>query len=70
MPNCYQSDRYGKDLHMPQDTLEFTGCTCHIAIANVPWQYYKNTYEPMRAFKTGTIFPELDKPFRGRRGCS
>ena len=39
-----------------------------VAMAYVPWQRNCNTYENLdEAFKTGTIFPELNKPFLGRR---
>lgn len=44
-----------------------------LAMAYVPWQQWNNTYDLDRALMTGTIFPELDKPFRGVRkkgGCS
>lgn len=39
-----------------------------IAMGYVPWQNFGCTYEPMEGFRAGTIFPELDKPFYGRRG--
>ncbi len=40
-----------------------------VAMAYVPWQHLCTIYENLEeAFKTGTIFPELDKPFTGRRG--
>lgn len=51
--------------------------TCHsldalgqfpIAMAYVPWQRFGQTYDLCKAFHAGTIFPELDKPFRGKRG--
>jgi len=42
-------------------------------MAYVPWQHFKTTYELDKALETGTIFPELDKPFlavgRGCRRC-
>lgn len=39
-----------------------------IAMAYVPWQKNFKMYENIdEAFKTGTIFPELNKPFLGRR---
>ena len=43
-----------------------------IAMAYVPWQHFDRIFENLEdAYKTGTIFPELDKPFCGRRGgCS
>lgn len=37
------------------------------AMAYVPWQDFGNLYELEKAFEIGTIFPELDKPFIGRR---
>lgn len=39
-----------------------------IAMAYVPWQRFRNLYEPDRALQIGTIFAELDKPFTGRGG--
>lgn len=39
-----------------------------LAMGYVPWQNFECTYEPAQALKAGTIFPELDKPFYGRRG--
>lgn len=39
-----------------------------IAMAYVPWQQLTNVFENLEeAFKIGTIFPELEKPFKGRR---
>ena len=42
-------------------------CTYPIAMAYVPWQKFGNTYELEKAFRTGTIFPELDQPFMRAR---
>ena len=39
-----------------------------IAMAYVPWQRFGQTYDLSKALCVGTIFPELDKPFRGKRG--
>jgi len=39
-----------------------------IAMAYVPWHQFGCTYEPMQGLHAGTIFPELEKPFYGRRG--
>ena len=39
-----------------------------LAMGYVPWQNFGCTYEPMEGLRSGTIFPELDKPFYGRRG--
>ena len=38
-----------------------------LAMAYVPWQQFGALYEPEKGFMAGTIFPDLDKPFLGRR---
>lgn len=38
-----------------------------LAIAYVRWQNLGDVYEPEKALAQGTLFPELDKPFYGRR---
>lgn len=41
-----------------------------VAMAYVPWQRLTNIYEDLdEALEVGTIFPELNKPFEGRRCC-
>ncbi len=35
----------------------------HLAIASVPIQTWNGVYDEEQAFKNGTIFPELNKPF-------
>jgi len=39
-----------------------------LAMAYVPRQRWNTTYEPETGFVCGTIFPELNLPFTGRRG--
>ena len=39
-----------------------------VAMAYVPWQKWKDIYEPCKALESGTIFAELDKPFLGKGG--
>ncbi|EET59292.1 hypothetical protein BRYFOR_08814 [Marvinbryantia formatexigens DSM 14469] len=40
-----------------------------LAMAYVPWQpAFNDTFPLCRALQNGTIFPELCKPFCGRRG--
>jgi hypothetical protein len=57
------------DCRCPQEGNDAQDARYALAMAYVPWQFYRNTYEPDRALETGTIFPELDKPFMpGRRG--
>lgn len=39
-----------------------------VAMAYVPWQRMVKLFDDLEeAYCTGTIFPELDKPFTGRR---
>ncbi len=39
-----------------------------VAMAYVPWHKLDKIYEDLEdAFREGTIFPELNKPFYGRR---
>lgn len=52
--------------HSENRTDPWNGLTA--GMAYVPWQQFACTYEPMQGFRAGTIFPELDKPFYGRRG--
>lgn len=40
-----------------------------IAMAYVPWQDWYAIYEVEKGFHCGTIFEELNKPFRGIGGC-
>jgi len=40
------------------------------AMAYVPYQKFAPTLELKKALQVGTIFPELCKPFCGRRGGS
>lgn len=39
-----------------------------IGMTYVPWQKWRDIYEPSKALERGTIFAELDKPFLGMRG--
>jgi len=39
-----------------------------IAMCYVPWQHFDKMYDDLEvAYRNGTIFPELNKPFQGRR---
>lgn len=40
-----------------------------LAMAYVPWQKWCNIYEADKGFCHGTIFKELNMPFRGIGGC-
>ncbi len=39
-----------------------------VAMSYIPFQTWETPYETLRGYDKGTIFPELDKPFYGRRG--
>lgn len=39
-----------------------------LAMAYVPWQTWRKIYDAEKGFCRGTIFEELDKPFRGTGG--
>ncbi|WP_243002528.1 MULTISPECIES: spore coat associated protein CotJA [Lachnospiraceae] len=39
-------------------------------MAYVPWQKWRNLYEPCKGLQRGTIFEDLSKPFHGRGGCN
>lgn len=39
-----------------------------LAIAYVPWQRWNQICPLEKALQIGTIFPELDQPFLGKRG--
>lgn len=42
-----------------------------IAMAYVPWQQFKGICENLeKGYYDGTVFPELNKPFTGRRCCN
>jgi len=40
-----------------------------LAMAYVPWQKWQNIYDAEKSFCRGTIFQDLDLPFRGIGGC-
>lgn len=40
-----------------------------LAMAYVPWQTWQNIYDAEKGFCSGTIFQDLDLPFRGIGGC-
>lgn len=42
-----------------------------IAMAYVPWQKFDKMFDDLeKAYQCGTVFPELNKPFTGRRCVS
>ncbi len=68
----YSVIAYKKGSSMNQNLVNPMDGSCssgyEVAMAYVPWQNFTRAYEPQRAWNTGTIFPELDKPFLGAGG--
>lgn len=62
MPDCSRGNfNYMQNLGANVDQFP-------IAMAYVPWQRFDGIYEDLeKAFQVGTVFPELNKPFTGRR---
>jgi hypothetical protein len=51
------------DKHKPEYIDQYP-----LAMAYVPWQRTAHVFEDLHtAFMVGTIFPDLEKPFTGRR---
>lgn len=65
MNNC---DRQGKMKYTPCPIMSPVEEET-LAMAFVPWQYFHNVYDPDKALMCGTIFPELNLPFMGKRGA-
>lgn len=56
-------------LMQKRNWVDMTNLNLPIAMAYVPMQKAPIMYENLEdAFKKGTVFPELDKPFFGKRG--
>lgn len=59
---CGCSDKIeDMDIYKHADHLPLT-------MAYVPMQHFSNIFTPCKGFRMGTIFPELCKPFCGKRG--
>ena len=77
--NCSMPGRTMPDCGMPNDGMSdgmsgnFRGNDAYryrdfpVGMAYVPWQMFKDIYEPEQSLEAGTMFAELDKPFLGRR---
>jgi len=65
MNTCYQQTTCGSVP--PTQTQKDPLAGLPVAMGYVPWQNLTTVYEPDKALQVGTIFPELRKPFEGRR---
>ncbi len=60
-------------FHKPKPTPTPTPCDCNLTVTDTlpvgmvyaVMQEYKNTYSPADALSRGTLFRDLDLPFRG-----
>ena len=79
MANCQNNMRCSRRTAMPSASFgrSMEGCpNTHndflegrsLAMAYVPWQQWREIYEPCMGFAHGTIFSELDKPFLWKGG--
>lgn len=59
--NCMQPTPYARTCEEQIDTFP-------IGMAYVPWQVFRDMYDPHQGLNRGTIFKELDYPFYGKRG--
>ncbi len=63
MNQCCNHEKLAFCSHKKMDELDGLA----VAMGYVPWQNLHTLYEPDKALQVGTIFPELNKPFEGRR---
>lgn len=61
--NCIQRERMPRTCNSDYDLNNLP-----LAMAYVPWQHFHTVYEVDKALGCGTIFPELYKPYTGKRG--
>ncbi len=59
-----QSPRYDAPMES-DDYCNMTLCSLPIAMSYVPFQQWKTVYSLEKGLARGTIFPELDLPFKG-----
>ena len=65
-PSCQSAAQLIPEPSCCDDNAEYDELNgMPLAMAYVPWQEWRNLYEAEKGFHKGTIFEELDKPFRG-----
>ena len=60
MENLFKANEYVKEQY------HFSEKNKYVAMAFVPMQEWEELYDEETAFKLGTAFPSLNKPFAGR----
>lgn len=64
-PNTNRNMHGHQNQHMNRSVLDGP---FPVGMAYVPWQEFKDLYDPYQGLCHGTIFKELDYPFYGKRG--
>ncbi|MCI5621782.1 MAG: spore coat associated protein CotJA [Lachnospiraceae bacterium] len=67
MNNC-NCNAYNNTSSNQMPRRKHPSCNQELAMAYVPFQNFVKLYELDQGFCKGTIFQELDKPFRGFKG--
>lgn len=65
MRNCNAQNQITVSCPVRQDC--YIDQNFALAMAYVPWQEFEPLYDAEKGLSAGTIFPDLDKPFLGRR---
>lgn len=55
-------------LYPPRQDMGIFPAEISLAMAYIPQQRIETLYEPMQAYRAGTLYPELDKPFLAAGG--
>lgn len=69
MADCRCNRYMPQQRCMPSSKKEGFPDNFPVGMAYVPWQTWNQVYDFDKALQRGTLFPELDKPFIGRRAC-
>ena len=64
MRNRYRTNSCRRDMNMVKPATNGGCAELSLAIASVPMQKWRSLYEPCEALHAGTIFSELNLPYR------
>lgn len=71
-PGCSRQNNSCQSNACQSEASQNMGCgrsgveAMPLAMSYVPWQRFRETYEPCKGLRAGTIFPELYLPFLER----
>lgn len=70
--SCMDTKQYMRDTCCTNDDACHKNDAClsalPIGMAYIPWQSFRDLYDPHMGLDRGTLFKELDYPFMGKRG--